>query len=320
MVEPISKSFVVLTAVLLASPCPSFAQVDGLLSDLVDPRFFVAGGLCAAISHGVTTPIDVVKTRMQANPYDFQQGDVFGATLSIVRQDGVSVLLGGLGPTVVGYLVEGAAKFGLYESLKPVTVRLLALDSPGISYLVASVVAGAVASIILLPMEQIRIRLVTDPNLAGSNFWTGVPRLIQEVGMSGLFDGLPAMLSKQVPYTAGKQVSFDVFASFLYSAAAVIGCPTEAIKFEVSLGAAALASVVACIMSHPGDVILTASYKSGSRPTFLDTVAKIYRENGWRGFLSGISARFLHVGLIITSQLVLYDEIKQLLGLPATGS
>ena len=34
----------------------------------VDYRYFVAGGTCAAISHGITTPIDVVKTRIQADP------------------------------------------------------------------------------------------------------------------------------------------------------------------------------------------------------------------------------------------------------------
>ena len=34
----------------------------------MDYRYFVAGGTCAAISHGITTPIDVVKTRIQANP------------------------------------------------------------------------------------------------------------------------------------------------------------------------------------------------------------------------------------------------------------
>ena len=34
----------------------------------IDYRYFVAGGTCAAFSHGITTPIDVVKTRLQANP------------------------------------------------------------------------------------------------------------------------------------------------------------------------------------------------------------------------------------------------------------
>jgi hypothetical protein len=28
----------------------------------LDDRYFVAGGTCAAISHGITTPIDVVRT------------------------------------------------------------------------------------------------------------------------------------------------------------------------------------------------------------------------------------------------------------------
>jgi hypothetical protein len=34
----------------------------------MDYRYFVAGGTCAAFSHGITTPIDVVKTKLQAHP------------------------------------------------------------------------------------------------------------------------------------------------------------------------------------------------------------------------------------------------------------
>jgi solute carrier family 25 phosphate transporter 3 len=92
-------------------------------------------------------------------------------------------------------------------------------------------------------------------------------------------------------------------------------------SFEVACGAALLASVLACIISHPGDVLLTKTYKgSGSNRGFGDLVSEIYEEQGIEGFFSGISARFLHVGVIITSQLVLYDTVKQLLGLPATGT
>ena len=110
-----------------------------------------------------------------------------------------------------------------------------------------------------------------------------------------------------------KQVSFDMFASFLYLFINV--------KTEVEFLAAFLASILACLASHPGDVLLTATYKVGGASNgFLRVVGNIYDQKGLNGFFAGIAARFFHVGAIITSQLVLYDVIKQLLGLPATGT
>ena len=305
---------------LFTTPLVAAAAASTTTSTIVsiDPRFFVAGGLCAAVSHGFTTPIDVVKTRMQASPDHFTNG-VREAAFEIIHHDGVWTLLTGLAPTVVGYGLEGAAKFGLYESLKPEMTRLLELDNQAVSYLIASMISGAVASIILCPMERARIRLVTDPTFA-SNFLSAIPKLFDQVGVAGFFDGFPAMLSKQVPYTAGKQISFDVFCGMLYSALVTAGFPEDSIKLQVSCAAAALASVVACLLSHPGDVILTASYQSVSSPSFGGIVSSIFESRGFGGFLTGIRARFLHVGVIITTQLVLYDIMKQWLGLPATGS
>ena len=71
-----------------------------------DPRYFISGGVCAAASHGVTTPIDVVKTRIQSEPEVFNEG-IFNAATKIVREDGIQTLLSGLLPTVVGYGFEG---------------------------------------------------------------------------------------------------------------------------------------------------------------------------------------------------------------------
>ena len=284
-----------------------------------DPRYFLAGGLCAAASHGLTTPIDVVKTRMQASPGKY--GNVVSAIVEILRVDGNKALLKGFGPTVVGYGIEGGTKFGLYESLKPELARLFPFDNPAFPYLIASIAAGAVASLMLCPMERIRIRSVTDPKFA-SGFVTGITQLVEESGIRVLFSGLSAMLSKQVPYTFGKQVAFDWFARFLHSvsAAANLGT-TTGVNFEVSFVAAFLASILACVLSQPGDVILTATFKNPqANASFTDAVSALYRAQGFKAFFSGISARFLHVGTIITSQLVLYDVIKQLLGLPATGA
>ena len=284
-----------------------------------DPRFFIAGGASAAISHGITTPIDVVKTKMQSDS-TLTNISPSEAALKIIESEGTQALSAGLGPTVIGYGIEGALKFGVYESLKPVFLSVFPVHNE--AYLAAAVCAGAMASIILCPIEETRIRLVTDPDF-GNGLLDGLPRLIKEEGVLSPFKrGLAPMLSKQVPYTMGKQVSFDLFAGMLYSL--LIGLswmPQKEIALEVEVGAACLASLVACLLSQPGDVLLTATYKNSddNETGFGSVIEKVLDEGGMSAFLSGLNARFLHVVCIITFQLVIYDQLKQGLGLPATG-
>ena len=284
-----------------------------------DPRFFIAGGASAAISHGITTPIDVVKTKMQSDS-TLTNISPSEAALKIIEREGTQSLSSGLGPTVIGYGIEGALKFGVYESLKPVFLSVFPVHNE--AYLAAAVCAGAIASIILCPIEETRIRLVTDPDF-GQGLLDGLPRLIKEEGVLSPFKrGLAPMLTKQVPYTMGKQVSFDLFAGMLYSL--LIGLswmPQKEIALEVEVGAACLASIVACLLSQPGDVLLTATYKTSddNETGFGSVIKKVLDEGGMPAFLSGLNARFLHVGCIITFQLVIYDQLKQGLGLPATG-
>lgn len=156
------------------------------------------------------------------------------------------------------------------------------------------------------------------------------------------------LLLTQVPYTFGKQVSFDVVAKFLYDFLNSQPSLADAIskvvqpKWTVSVIAAMIASVMACLLSQPGDVILTETYKGAdekgvkSKPQssevpksrgLAEVSAAIYGRHssegliqGLSGFYTGIYARLVHVGMIITSQLIIYDLVKQLLGLPATGS
>lgn len=297
----------------------------GILGIPINPdyRYFVAGGICAAASHGITTPLDGIKTRIQSDPTAFAGLSLGAAAAQIVQRDGAAILFRGLGSTVAGYSLEGAVKFGLYESLKPVLVLLLS-NNKAAGYLAASVAAGACASLLLCPFEQSRIRLVTDPSFA-NGLAPALSRMVKEEGLATvLFGGFPAMLSKQVPYTFCKQVSFDVFATALYTAAYNANLAPIDVKMEVSILAAFLASILASMASQPGDVILTATYKKRGDddgiPQFMDVVSDIYQSQGVSGFFTGIFARFLHVGSIITSQLVLYDYIKVLLGLPATGT
>jgi solute carrier family 25 phosphate transporter 3 len=131
----------------------------------------------------------------------------------------------------------------------------------------------------------------------------------------------------------GKQVSFDFFAKILYALAAHFTLAANDVKWFISIGAAFLASIMACLSSQPGDMILTATYGSHHGPvdpkakvnatedkSFSSVVRSIYKKHGLGGFYLGTQARLVHVASIITTQLVLYDLIKMGLGLPVTGS
>ena len=77
--------------VMQASASSSGGTALSVLRD-IDLRFFVAGGTCAAFSHGITTPIDVVKTRMQADPKKYNKGMIV-ATSDIIKEEGPGTLL-----------------------------------------------------------------------------------------------------------------------------------------------------------------------------------------------------------------------------------
>mmetsp|Transcript_4547 Transcript_4547/g.11407 ORF Transcript_4547/g.11407 Transcript_4547/m.11407 type:complete len:335 (+) Transcript_4547:122-1126(+) len=301
----------------------------------LDIRYFVAGGTCAAISHGITTPIDVVKTKIQSNSKKYNKG-LASTAITLVKEDGPGVLLGGIGPTVVGYGIEGAMKFGVYEIMKPVFSELFQTSdgsNKALAFIMASVVAGAVAALLLCPMESARIKMVTDNKYKNTSTMSALGMIIRDDGIGSIFSSVWAMLAKQVPYTFGKQVSFDVFASMLYllynDFQDKVGALNKfQIKWGVSVLAAFLASLIACIFSQPGDMILTETFRPSEKGAarnpgsqrFSNVIRKLYAEGGIPRFFTGTGARIVHVSAIITSQLVIYDIVKQMLGLPATGS
>jgi hypothetical protein len=197
----------------------STAQAVKMFSDPDAVRYFVAGGTCASVSHGITVPIDVVKTRLQTDPEKYPKSEgVFGAAQRIIEDEGVGMLGKGMGPTLTGYCLQGALKYGFYEALKPVIFQIFGNNgwveegvvSGGYRVLAlaaASAMAELIGSTALSPFEAARIRMVSQPAFA-DGITTALQKLSAEEGIGGLFNGLPAILLKQLPYTV---VSLTVF-------------------------------------------------------------------------------------------------------------
>jgi len=79
-----------------------------------------AGAISCSVTHSLVVPLDVIKTCMQTIP---GLGPA-AAAAHIMREKGSRALLHGLGPTAIGYCLQGGAKFGGYEGLKLVGKQL----------------------------------------------------------------------------------------------------------------------------------------------------------------------------------------------------
>jgi len=293
-------------------------------------RYLLAGGICAAISHSISTPLDVIKTRKQVDPSLTNLG-IMQSALKIIKDDGgINALFAGLGPTALGYLFEGAIKFGTYEMLKPSIQSILVwsaaitampfLNSKTLGFLISGCVAGIAASIVLCPMEALRIRLVAEPEFGTGGWVSGGLSMIENEGVMGLWKGLSAMMTKQVPYTVTKNAAFDSLTSIAYSTIRASGyIITRETKMYIPFFSAVMTSILTCICSQPGDLLLSlVNAKEGSVRT-RDFARKIMKESGFKGFFVGMKTRFLHVGMMVTVQLTIYDCVKRLCGISATG-
>ena len=101
-------------------PFLAASAAEGPGIELYSPKFYgvcaVGGALCCGLTHTAVTPLDVVKCNMQINPAKYPG---IGAGFRVVAQEaGMSGLVRGWVPTLLGYSVQGAAKFGLYEFFK----------------------------------------------------------------------------------------------------------------------------------------------------------------------------------------------------------
>lgn len=256
----------------------------------------------------------------------------FKAAHEIIKDEGMKALWAGLGPTAFGYLFEGAVKFGTYEVLKPFFKSLLSglamstsiafFNSQILSFVLCGAAAGVAASIMLCPMEAIRIRMVSEPGFVSGGWLKAGYKILKLEGVTGLCKGMNPMILKQVPYTITKNVSFDVLTKSFYAILRAQGMAlTAASMFTIPLISAVLSSVLSTITSQPGDMVLSLvnAHKGDRRPSeIFNSILKSPR--GFGGFFVGFRTRLLHVGLTVTIQLLVYDYVKRICGIAATGT
>lgn len=281
----------------------------------------VMGGVLSGLPHTMMCPLDLVKCRVQVGEYNslmegfltiLQQGKEEGFRYTLV------LLFRGWAPTLIGYSIQGAMKFGLYEWCKFFFNALIFSEAPTHKiwlFLLSSAAAELLADIGLSPWEAVKVKMQTT-YLYPPQLSIVVPRIWGTEGFSGFFKGLVPLWCRQVPYTMVKFSTFEKIVEVTYSF--ILVAPKSAVSSHgqlfVSLFSGCLAGALCAVVSHPADTIVS---KLNQRTD--NNIAGLISQIGFCGLWKGLLPRILLIGAITALQWLIYDSFKVAVGLPTTG-
>eukprot|EP01006_Ploeotia_vitrea_P057920 TRINITY_DN68473_c0_g1_i1.p1 TRINITY_DN68473_c0_g1~~TRINITY_DN68473_c0_g1_i1.p1 ORF type:complete len:309 (+),score=73.36 TRINITY_DN68473_c0_g1_i1:53-979(+) len=281
----------------------------------------LAGGLCCSITHGALCPVDVVKTRIQLDPVKYNRG-MIGGFKQVVSEEGAGALATGLGPTVVGYFVQGWFKFGGVEFFKIKLAQRLGDETAWKYrtpiYLISAACAEFIADIFLCPLEATRIRLVSNPQYA-SGLMSAFPKILKQDGLiRGFYSGFAPILFKQIPYTMAKFAVQGAAAERIYKSMGKTPKDlSSGMNVSISLASGVIAGVAAAIISHPADTLLSLVNKEGAggSGTVMQRLMVLAKETGPKKLcLVGLGPRCVMIGSLTAGQFAIFDTILNLTG------
>lgn len=280
------------------------------------------GGLVASIA---TCPLDVIKTKLQAQQaISGQHGyeGVVATVRSILKHDGVRGLYRGLGPTILGYLPTWAIYFAVYDTIKnhfgakpvddvmPVRhvypaaqakgYQPLAREHPWSLHILSAMTAGATSTICTNPLWVIKTRFMTQPRdeIRYRHTWDAARTIYQTEGWRAFFRGLlPSLLG-----IAHVAVQFPLYEALKRWSQRDSPEPLPPRRI---LLCSAISKMTASIVTYPHEVVRTRlqtqkrplqhdgtiapSQVNGSLGGVILTTKRIVRHEGWRGLYRGLS-------------------------------
>lgn len=231
---------------------------------------FISGSVGILISH----PFDTIKTRIQDNK---------SVSLSI-RQ-----LYKGFLPPLFGVGFEKAIVFGVYTNI----YNNLNIDSDILKNTISGGSAGLSASLIVTPVERIKILLQTNNKIEKN-----------QINFRYLYRGLNATFTRETP---GFAIYFNVYENlkkYCYTQ------KNEIIPIHSSFLFGGLAGSTAWLFIYPQDCIKTRMQSSNQcKKSFLHIIKEIYNEGGLKMFYKGfhfalMRAVPLHAGTFMTMEIL----------------
>ncbi|AMD22617.1 HHL153Cp [Eremothecium sinecaudum] len=259
---------------------------------------FFFGSIAGCIGATAVYPIDMIKTRMQAQRANSRYKSYLDCMVKIFSREGIRGMYSGLGPQLIGVAPEKAIKLTVNDYMREaLTSRSGKLSFP--SEVLAGASAGACQVMFTNPLEIVKIRLqVKSESTTSPTKHINALSIVRSLGFRGLYKGAGACLLRDIPFSAIYFPSYAHFKADIFHFDPKDSNKRSRLSTWQLLVAGALAGMPAAFLTTPVDVVKTRlqieprkgeSMYNGIWHAF----RTIFKEEGLRSFFKGGPARVL---------------------------
>jgi hypothetical protein len=252
-------------------------------------RKLASGAIAGVFGTTVIFPLDIIKTRLQANPQLYK--GILNCGNQIIKNGGMRGLYRGLMPNLVGIIPEKGIKLAVNDFAREFWGKRLNC-SPNQLPIQYGIISGATAGfcqvIATNPMEMVKIQL----QLKTQSAW----KVVKSLGLKGLYKNSTATLGRDVPFS----IIFFTTVSVLKEFWTIKNEPTP---LSVVFGSGIIAGGFAAAAVTPMDCIKTklqmiptdgsCNPYTGWRQCF----TSVYKTQGVKGLFRGVGPRVLIVSV-----------------------
>ncbi|XP_014500528.1 mitochondrial arginine transporter BAC2 [Vigna radiata var. radiata] len=269
---------------------------------------FVAGGFggTAGIISGY--PLDTLRV-MQQN--SFNTASAFSILRNVVANEGPTALYRGMAAPLASVTFQNAMVFQIYAILsRAFSSSDLVNDPPSYKGVaLGGFCSGAIQSMILSPVELVKIRLQLQNTSQSIETRKGPMKVAKNIwrieGLRGMYRGLGITMLRDAPAHGLYFWTYEYAREKLHP-----GCRRSCEEsLNTMLVSGGLAGVVSWVLSYPLDVIKTRlqaqTLSSQKYRGILDCLRKSVREEGyevlWRGLGTAVARAFVVNGAIFSA-------------------
>ena len=178
-------------------------KMDSKVNNLALPYVFSAGFFSGVVVSTVTTPIELIKCRMQAVPSGVFFRNSLDCLLFTLRHGGWKGLFRGHASTLMREGPGNAIYFTLYEVIVRAITKGQDRDniSPKLLMLAGSI-SGMAYWLPMFPADLIKSKIQADTMTNRKPFFNIFKEILRQEGIRGLYKGLGITLVRSVPANA----------------------------------------------------------------------------------------------------------------------